>query len=1220
MPPTSLSAVVRQVRKLAAGDLPAAPDSDLLARFRASGDEAAFAALVRRHGPLVMGVCRRVLRHHQDAEDAFQATFLLLARKAASIRRRSALASWVYGVARRVAADARRAVARRQARERRATNVGHSQPDLEAAWRELQAVLAQEVERLPEKYQLPFVLCCLECRSKAEAAAQLGWKEGTVSSRLAEARRRMQERLARRGLTLAAALCTAAAAADTASALPSALVTTTVGAALGARVGTAAGVSARVVALANGVTKSMFASKVKAATALLLAVGLLAAAVGIQIRRAFADPPAPEAPPPQEAKADKAPAAKPDKADAPADPLPAGVVQRLGSTRLRHGRSVSQLALSPDGTKVAAYGGGHLSLWDTGTGDAVRRVGLPAQAQSLQASLVWLADGRGIVMLQGADTRDVARLRGSDGSVWEFTDEKAVPKILPDWGTSIAAAVMRKQPTVDKESDWCYAVSPDGKTLAVGRGSVLAVDFGIFDPMVVGAKSPGDTDRAILLRPLMTGAVVSALPAPKELARLPGNCKRLFFTPDGKRLVALKHVKDGHLVLVWDLASGKETVRFKAPRPTENGPGPMAVSNTTVAIGLEGGGTSLWDLATGKERKLATDHVAKASWQYGGTVAVAFAPDGKTLATGGRDGLVKLWDVASGRHLRTLELQYTQVEALAWSRDGRTVASAGRGGVIRLLDAATGKDLCRQPGHVAGVLRVALSPDGKTAVTAGWDRTIRWWDTATGRELRVVAGLVNELAVSPDSRTVLASVVPGGREVSASHPYYGVRGCLRTWDLATGRETTPADLPDGLRFGALAFTPDGRRLVTASGPRVTVLDWPQMKVRRSFDLPKPDKQPKEYECQRFAVSPDGRWLVTLAERTGWRSENPPSPAGGVADLWDLGTGQRIRRLAEWTQLAWHFQPATMATFTADGRVMVAPGTGTIPAQGDRPAQPSTGGVALLDPLTPRWLQSFAGAWSYYVTAIVVSPDGRTLYVSNDTSYIVAFEVATGKQRRTLHGHAGCVRSLAMASDGRRLLSGSDDAFALMWDITLAGAAKPRKEPLTAADADGLWAKLAGDDAGAAFAAMADLAAAPDRAAALVRRELKPALPAPTEDQLDRMFADLDSKDFVTRQKASRRLAEFGELAVPGVRKRLATTESAEVRRRALHFLDEFDPATLKPDSLRQMRAVELLEGIGTPAAREVLAELAKGAAEAPLTQEAAAALERLRRQGRTQAN
>src|SRR5262245_1945898 len=884
MPPTSLSAVVRQVRKLATpGDLPAAPDSDLLARFRATGDEAAFATLVRRHGPLVMGVCRRVLRHHQDAEDAFQATFLLLARKAASIRRRAALARWLYGVARRVAADARRAAARRQARERRATNVGHAQPDLEAAWRELQAVLAQEVERLPEKYQLPFVLCCLDGRSKAEAAAQLGWKEGTVSSRLAEARRRMQERLARRGLTVAAALCAAAAAADTASAVPPALVTTTVGAALGARVGTAAGVSARVVALANGVTKSMFASKVKTATALLLAIGLLATAVGTQIHWVFADPPAREAAPPTEAKPDKAPAAKPDRADAPADPLPAGAVLRLGSTGLRHGRSVSQLVLSPDGAKVAAYGWGQLSLFDTRTGGAVRRVGLPKQAEWLQASLVWLADGRGIVLLQGADTRDVARLRGSDGSAWEFTDEKAVPKILPDWGMSMAAAVAtRKPPVVEKESDWCYAVSPDGKTLAVGRGSPLSMDFGIFSPMVVGGRVPDDQERAILLRPLKTDAVVSELPAPKELARLPGNCRRLLLTPDGKHLVALNHVKDGHRVVIWDLATGKETARFKAPG--QSGPRPMAVSNTTVAIGLEDGGTSLWDLATGKERKLDTDHVTKASPESTGTAAVAFAPDGQTLATGGHDGLVKLWDVASGRRLRTLEQQYTRVEALAWSHDGRTVASAvrdgslARDGEIRLWDAATGKEVCPQPGHHGGVFRSVLSPDGKIAVTAGWDRTIRCWDAATGRELRVLAGLVNDLAVSPDSRTVLASV-PEGR--------------LRTWDLATGRETTPADLPDGLKFGALAFTPDGRRLVTASGPRVTVLDWPALKVRRSFDLLKPDKQPKEYECQRLAVSPDGRLLVTVAERSGWRSEKPPSP---VADLWDLGTGQRIRRL------------------------------------------------------------------------------------------------------------------------------------------------------------------------------------------------------------------------------------------------------------------------------------------------------------------------------------
>src|SRR5262249_42788933 len=149
-----------------------------------------------------------------------------------------------------------------------------------------------------------------------------------------------------------------------------------------------------------------------------------------------------------------------------------------------------------------------------------------------------------------------------------------------------------------------------------------------------------DQERAILLRPLKTGAAVSELPAPKELARLRGNCKRLLFTPDGKRLVALSHAKDEHLVVIWDLASGKETARFKAPRPGTERPARMAVSNITVAIGLEGGGTSLWDLATGKERKLDTDHVTKASPEST-AAAVAFAPDGQTLATGGRDGLVK---------------------------------------------------------------------------------------------------------------------------------------------------------------------------------------------------------------------------------------------------------------------------------------------------------------------------------------------------------------------------------------------------------------------------------------------------------------------------------------------------------------------------------------------------------------------------------------------------
>jgi WD40 repeat protein len=1057
--------------------------------------------------------------------------------------------------------------------------MGHAQPDLEAAWRELQAVLAQEVERLPEKYQLPFVLCCLEGKSKAEAAAQLGWKEGTVSSRLAEARKRMQQRLAQRGLTLTAALCAVAVAADTASAVSSALVTTTVGAALGVRAGTAAGVPARVAALANGVIKAMFASKLKTATALLLAIGLLATVVGSQIHRAFADPPAEEKP-------DKAPAVQPEKADVPANQFPAGGVLQLGATRLRHGGGVSQLVFAPDGTKVAAYGGGHLSIWDARTGGVVRRAGLPA---AFPASLVWLADGRGI-----------AALHGSDGSAWEFTDEKAAPKVPQ---TPVPVHVVPGGTPADNESDWCSAVSPDGKILAVGRGGTRLKDVGFFDPLVLPIERGDipDKDRAILIRPLKTGVAVSELPEPKELARLPGNCKLLLFTPDGKRLVAFKEKRDEQLVVVCELAAGKEAARFKVPQPVESGGYPAAaVSDTTLAIALAGGGTSLWDLATGKERKLATDHVAKESWQTTGTAPVAFAPDGKTLATGGRDG-VKLWDVASGRHLRTLEQQYpdgktlaTGGEALAWSRDGRTIAAAGRGGQTCLWDAATGKDLCPQPGHLDILYRAVLSPDGKTAVTASRDRTLRWWDTATGRELRVVEGHVWDLAVSPDSRTVLGS---------------DLQYRLRTWDLATGRETTPAQLPDGLGVGPLAFTPDGRRLVTACRSRVTVLDWPEMKVRRSFDLPKPEKKPGENVCNGLAVSPDGRRLVTVAMRSGWQGEKDRASVIGVVDTWDLETGKRVCRLAEWRDP----QSYTMATFTPDGRVVLAPGKGTVPAQGGRPEQPFEGEAALLDPLTPCWLQSFASEGHGYTMATVVSPDGRTLYASFTNCDIVAFEVATGKPRRAFTGHGNFVGSLAMAPDGRRLLAASYDASGWLWDATPAGAAKPRKEPLTDAAADELWVALASPEAQPAYAAMADLATAPDRAVALLRRELKPVPATPADAELDRTFADLDSDDFATRQKASRRLVESGELAVPGVRQRLAGTKSAEVRKRTLAFLDPFDQPEPLPVRLRQIRGVELLEGVGTPAARDVLSELAKGAAEAPLSREAAAALERLRR-------
>src|SRR3954469_5766612 len=190
-------------------DVDAAPRSDreLLQRFAAGGEEAAFTMLVRRHGPLVLGVCRRVLQQEQDAEDAFQATFLILARKAAAPGWKESIVNWLYRVAHRVAVRARRQATRRLARERRpAADRRPDDPLAEVTLREAQAVLDDELNRLPEKLRAPLVLCCLGGCTRDEAAQQLGWSVATLKRRLEDGRALLGLRLSRRGLTIPAVL------------------------------------------------------------------------------------------------------------------------------------------------------------------------------------------------------------------------------------------------------------------------------------------------------------------------------------------------------------------------------------------------------------------------------------------------------------------------------------------------------------------------------------------------------------------------------------------------------------------------------------------------------------------------------------------------------------------------------------------------------------------------------------------------------------------------------------------------------------------------------------------------------------------------------------------------------------------------------------------------------------------------------------------------------
>ncbi len=906
-----LPLLLRDLCRLAGGE--GLPDAELLARFTRDRDESAFAALVGRHGPMVLGVCRRVLGDAGEVEDAFQATFLPLVRKANGLARPDALAGWLHGVALNVALNAR---ARRRpvplAGAASLPGPADADPLARLTARELLTLLDEEIRRLPEVCRGPVVLCCLEGLTQEEVARRLGWTPGSVKGRLERGRRRLHARLAKRGLSLPAAL----AAAEVAR-----------GAAGSARLvrapaGVPRGGTEAVEALAEAAAKGMAVSKTRVVLTALVAVALTLGGAATA-RRALTEATPAADDTPGAAKREGQP---PARVDALGGSLPPRAVARFGTVRLRHGGRVAGLAFSRDGKTLATsddgLGGEPLRFWDVATGKEVRRIPCPSRLCHFTA-LAYSPDGR---VLAAAESGPYLRPAGVEVKepirFWDVASGKvlstcaahvggvAALSFAPD-GKALASCSYDKTVRLwevatgrelycwkgHQQPVYCLAFSPDGKTLASGgydkairlwdlaTGKQRAVFGGQPGAVEAVAFSPDGTllaagylrENRLRLIDVASGEVV------RELKGHTNDPQGLAFLPGGRELVSA--ARDG-TVRVWEVATGKERRRMRCDSDDFHH---LALSpdGKVVAAGGQGRVAQLWDLTTGKSLHAFAGH-------SGPVLSLRYAPDGKTLATGGMDGTLRLWDVGTGKERKLTNKDGVWIGCVVFSPDGKTLlADDGPGNAFSMWDVASGALVRRFPGHRGGTSGLAYSPDGKTVASGGQDKLIRLWDAGTGKELRGLAGHtegVGTVAFSPDGK-LLASL---GNYKDRERKVY-------LWDLARGAiryRLGPA------RYGSLAFTSDGRSVTAASdGETIRVWDTTTGEESRVLKVPgRPTDLEGVFGLGGPTFSPDEKYLAF-----GWH--------GSV----------RVFEFASWQEVTSFAGTGSPLGFAPDGRTIAAAG-------------------------------------------------------------------------------------------------------------------------------------------------------------------------------------------------------------------------------------------------------------------------------------------------------
>jgi RNA polymerase sigma factor (sigma-70 family) len=636
MGPREAAVLLRHVRRQVGGPAAeAGTDRALIERF-AAGDEAAFALLVRRHGSMVFRVCRHILDNAEDAEDAFQATFLVLARKATALTWQGSLGGWLYAVASRAARKARTTARRRRAHESLApARPPADGPGGEIDDREARAVVLEELNRLPEKLRSPLVLCYLEGKSQSQAAQQAGWSFSTLKRRLRQGLKLMQGRLQRRGLTLGAVVSFGLED-DLRLAAPALLEATTRAGAL-FRAGPAAGARPGAAALAEGLLKTMSWGRARSLAALLLAA-VLGLGGGLLAYRALAK----ESP--------EQPGRPAEKVSAPLRPhLPLAMlpVARPGLGRLQLDGTPLGVAFAPKGSLVAGCGGppdNTLRLWDAATGQEQWRRPLGCGANAVAFSpngeaLAVACDDRTVRLHDAVTGRELRRFVGHQGRVTclVFTRDRQVlisgglDGTVREWGLRTGAALRRW--SVPGRAVHCLALSPDGTLLTAG----------------CAGPPPGHRGQVSRWE----------LPSGKERPPFPYNplgVQALAFSPSGRALAAAGI--SGHISLYdpWGRGDRGTAIDHNAVARNLFLPAALAFSpdGTVLACGCRSGVICLFDPSSRKLLRCLEGLPSSAPRceppdQPSGITSLAFAADGQTLAAGGTDHVIHLWETASGK-------------------------------------------------------------------------------------------------------------------------------------------------------------------------------------------------------------------------------------------------------------------------------------------------------------------------------------------------------------------------------------------------------------------------------------------------------------------------------------------------------------------------------------------------------------------------------------------